>query len=104
MQGLIGGAPQARIGFLHASEIKEGLFILPGLLGDFASRHVCVTSCGPHPSLLSTCKWLYVREKQTEAQSQVVRPIGKGRRLLGVLHCNGALKFPNLFEKKIARI
>jgi hypothetical protein len=29
MQGLAGGAPLARIGFHHASEIKEGLFTLP---------------------------------------------------------------------------
>jgi hypothetical protein len=59
-----------------------------------------VTSCGPHPSHLSTCKWLFVREKQIGAQRQVVRPIGKGRRLLGVPHCKGALKFPNLSEKR----
>lgn len=47
---LAGLTPQPRIGFFHALRIKEGLFTLHGSLGDFASRHICMTSSRPHPS------------------------------------------------------
>lgn len=93
MQGLAGGSPQPMIGSFHASGIKEKLFTLHGSLGDFASLHVCMpTSCRPHASHLSTRKQLSIRAKQTGTQRQVVRPIGKSRRLLGVPHCNGAFE------------